>query len=63
VKTKVLQVAAELMGGPRRLRDALNVSSADMMAWLSGEKEPPQDVFLRALDLILDALDDEDAGD
>ena len=57
VKTKTLQLAAEMVGGPRKLRDALKAPSADVMAWLAGDKEPPEEVFLRALDLLLDELD------
>jgi hypothetical protein len=39
------------------LRDFLQAPSADVIAWLSGTEEPPHEVFLRVLDLILDELD------
>jgi hypothetical protein len=50
-------MAAHRIGGPRNLRDHLRASSADIVAWLAGIEEPPTEVFLRALDLILNDLD------
>jgi hypothetical protein len=57
VKTRTLQMAASALGGPRKLRDRLEVSSADIAAWLNGTAEPPREIFLRALELILDDLE------
>ncbi len=57
VRTRVLRAAASLVGGPRKLRDLLQVRSAQMMAWLSGAEEPPRNVFLRAVHLVLDELE------
>jgi hypothetical protein len=54
---RVLRVAARIAGGSRRLRDRLGVRSAAMAAWLAGTEEPPAEVFLRALELVLDDLD------
>jgi hypothetical protein len=53
----VLQIAAEMLGGPRKLRGFLRASSADLASWLAGTKQPPEQAFLRALELILDDLD------
>jgi hypothetical protein len=53
----VLQIAAEMLGGPRKLRSFLRASSADVVNWLAGIKQPPEPVFLKALELILDDLD------
>ena len=50
-------MAADKLGGPRKLRDLLGETSADVAAWLSGMKEPPESVFLRALSVLLDHLD------
>jgi len=57
VKTRALRLAARMVGGPAKLRDRLRVSSADVAAWTSGEREPPAEAVLKALDLILDDLD------
>jgi hypothetical protein len=57
VRTRVLRAAAALSGGPRKLRDLLQVRSSEMMAWLSGAEEPPRNVFLRAVHLVLDELE------
>lgn len=56
-KNEAVKVAAEIVGGPAKLRDRLQASSADMAAWLAGTKEPPQDVFLRVVEIILDELE------
>lgn len=64
-QTKTLQVAAKLLGGPRKLRDVLGAPSASIVAWLAGNEEPPPAVFLRALQVVLDHMDarDGDARD
>lgn len=58
VKTRTLQQAAQLLGGAANLRDYLRVPSGELADWLSGIEEPPMIVFLRAVDLILNDLDD-----
>ncbi|HWA36763.1 MAG TPA: hypothetical protein VG873_02775 [Burkholderiales bacterium] len=57
---RVLRTAARMQGSPARLRDALQVTSAEVADWLAGTQEPPEDVVLRALALILDGLDAHD---
>lgn len=59
IRSRVLRAAAKLMGGPRRLREFLGVSSTAVAAWLAGTQEPPREVFLRALEFLLDHLDRE----
>jgi hypothetical protein len=49
IKVRVLRLAARMLGGPARLRDALRISSADTAEWLAGTREAPDDVMLRAL--------------
>jgi hypothetical protein len=56
-KVLVLQIAAEMLGGRRKLRGFLRASSADLASWLAGTKQPPEQAFLKALELILDDLD------
>jgi hypothetical protein len=48
-----------MAGGPRKLRDRLGSSSADIASWLAGQHEPPDSVFLRCLEIILDELDED----
>ena len=57
VKTKTLQIAAERLGGRRQLRDYLRVPTEELVRWLSGAADPPAEVWLRALEVILDDLD------
>jgi hypothetical protein len=52
-----MRIAAELLGGPRQLRIFLRAPAADVAAWLAATMEPPESVFLRALELILEDLD------
>jgi hypothetical protein len=62
LRTKALKVAADQVGGRRKLRDLLGASSADLAAWISGVAEPPDEIFLRAVELILERLDARDAA-
>ena len=52
-----MRIAADMLGGPRKLRIALRARSADVATWISGRVEPPRDVFLHAVEIILDELD------
>jgi hypothetical protein len=54
---RVLKLAARAAGGTRRLREKLQVSAAQLAEWLAGRADPPQRVFLRAVEIILDDLD------
>jgi hypothetical protein len=56
------QTAAAILGGPRSLRDYLRQPSARVIAWMSGGEEPPDAVFLRALEVVLDDLDQQEPG-
>jgi hypothetical protein len=62
VNIRALRLAARLVGGPAKLRDALGVSSAEVADWLAGTQEPPREILLRAVDLILDDLDRQEGG-
>jgi hypothetical protein len=57
LKTQTIHLAARMAGSPRKLRDLLGSSSADIASWLAGNEQPPDDVFLQCLELILDELD------
>jgi hypothetical protein len=61
-KTAVLRIAADMLGGPGKLRVLLGVSSASLASWLAGNGEPPDRAFLKAVQVILDNLDSRDRG-
>ena len=46
-----------MLGGPGKLRAFLGVSSASLASWLAGNEEPPDRVFLKTVQVILDNLD------
>ncbi len=54
VYSRAMQKAAELVGGRKALSKTLQVSEADLDKWIADEAKPPRDVFLRAVDLILE---------
>lgn len=60
VQTRTMRAAAAALGGSLHLRDRLGVTSAEAMAWLSGAELPPREVFLRAVELVLDDLERRD---
>jgi hypothetical protein len=52
---RTLRRAAEILGGHPQLRKYLNVSAICLAAWMTGVDPAPTDVFLRAVDLVVDA--------
>ena len=57
VQTRTMRAAAKVAGSPTKLRHRLGVRSSDLMDWLSGVQQPPREVFLRAVELVLDDLE------
>ena len=58
IYSRTLQKAAEKLGGERALARYLKVPLADLFVWMSpGSVPPPRDVFLRAVDVVLDDLE------
>ena len=51
-----LRRAVELCSGIDALGDALNVDADSLKRWLSGEEEVPQEVFVNAVGLLLEAM-------
>jgi hypothetical protein len=47
--------AVQQCGGIDMLSDALNVSNARIEKWLSGEEQPPLELFTQAVGLLLEA--------
>ncbi len=54
VYSRALRKAAEILGGTARLARHLQVPESDLRKWLAGEAKPPKNVFLRAVDLVID---------
>jgi hypothetical protein len=52
VHSRTLVRALTLVGDRERLRERLNVSALQLDWWLKGLSRPPDDVFLRAVDII-----------
>jgi hypothetical protein len=51
-KTRTLQRAVEVVGGPEALAAALGASPEMVSAWLLGLQVLPDETYLRALDLV-----------
>jgi len=49
-----LSRALELSDGPRQLAEQLQLSAADLKLMLEGVSDVPEEIFLRAVDLLLD---------
>lgn len=54
VYLSTLKHARDLLGGDKALAKHLRVPLADLGRWLSGKEEPPRQVFLRAVDVVLE---------
>jgi DNA-binding transcriptional regulator YdaS (Cro superfamily) len=50
--TRTLRRAVEVVGSPERLADTLGVSPESLRAWLAGDQALPNEVYLRALDVV-----------
>jgi hypothetical protein len=48
-----LKRAAEIAGGVEELGAELGVRSDDLAHWLQGTKSVPQEIFLRAVDIVV----------
>jgi hypothetical protein len=53
VRTAAVRRASDILG-PSRLRDYLGVSAIALGVWIAGTEPPPTDVFLKAVDVIVD---------
>jgi hypothetical protein len=50
--TRTLALALLSLGSLQRLAEHLGVSELELADWLTGERRPPTDVYVRALDLV-----------
>lgn len=53
VYSRTLQRACEVMGGIRPLAEKLGVPARDLARWIDARGDPPLEVFLRAVDIVL----------
>ena len=54
VYARTLVRAAEIVGGELELALRLKVTPSHLHLWLRGLSDPPRDVFLRAVDLVVE---------
>lgn len=52
-QVRVLHLACLILGGLLPLAQHLEVRSEDLLRWLQGSKEPPNHVFLAAVEILL----------
>jgi hypothetical protein len=51
--TKVMRRALEAMGSVQGLADCLQAEKAEVIRWIAGHDQPPEDKFMRAIDIML----------
>jgi hypothetical protein len=54
LKARLITRACDIAGGRERLASRLGVEVHSLEFWLSGRATPPEAVFLKAVDLVLD---------
>jgi hypothetical protein len=55
VYVSTLRQAGVILGGEKALARHLRVPLAELQRWLAGREDPPRQVFLRAVDVVLEA--------
>lgn len=50
--SETLKRAAAIAGGEQDLATRLRVTPSALSLWLSGAEKPPQEIFLRAVDIV-----------
>ena len=54
VYVSTLKQAGVILGGEKALARHLRVPLEDLQRWLTGKEDPPRQVFLRAVDVVLE---------
>ena len=54
VHIRTLMRAAQIVGGPQELAFKLKVTPSHLALWMSGAEPCPPNVFLQAVDLVLE---------
>jgi hypothetical protein len=62
VHARAVRKAVEFAGGAQQLAGRLGVAVADVRGWLAGGAQPPQDVFLRIVDVLLEQPPQQNSG-
>jgi hypothetical protein len=57
VQSRVLQRAAQVVGGYGELQQRLQASRDDMTSWIRGAAVPPVAVFAKLVEILLDAAE------
>jgi DNA-binding transcriptional regulator YdaS (Cro superfamily) len=55
VRASTLRRAAEILGSEERLALHLGITPSHLSLWLKGLGNAPDDVFLRAVDIVLES--------
>lgn len=63
IYSRALQRASELMGGRDELAKFLDVPATEVQKWISGGARPPQAIFLRVVDYIIDETSPAESDD
>lgn len=53
VYSRTLQRACEILGGLRQLSEHLGIPPAELARWIDARGQPPLEVFLRGVDIVL----------
>lgn len=53
VYARTLRRAAEIVGGVQQLGSQLGVASEDLVYWVQSTKQVPQEIFLKAVDIVV----------
>jgi len=53
VYSRTLQRACEVLGGPPALAAHLHVDVAELERWIDARGQPPLDIFLAAVDIVV----------
>jgi len=54
VYSRAVRKAAELLGGRDKLARTLQVPVSEIEKWITEQKKPPREIFLRVVDVIID---------
>ena len=63
MRVRTLRKAEQILGGRSELRKYLNVSAICLAAWMAGLDTAPTDVFLKAVDVVMDNPADDIRSD
>lgn len=62
VAARLVKRALNIVGGTERLAEILGVPGAELGRWMAGQAFPPEGIFERVLEIVLDARDKRASG-